>query len=97
MPKYGLFIGLLLASQTAFAALPPLAQSSREIQKILESKETYKLLGGAEPLDQIVRTENGYLLITAHKELLVDIRYERTGKIGPAQFELFFHTPVDVD
>lgn len=84
---------LLASSSMAFAALPPLAQSEREIKAILDSHETYQLLGGAEPIDQIVRTENGYLLITAHKELLVDIHY-LPAKIGPAEFELSFHPPV---
>lgn len=85
---------LLASSSVAFAALPPLAQSEREIKAILDSQEAYKLLGGAEPIDQIVRTENGYLLITAHKELLVDVHYLPAKKIGPAEFELSFHSPV---
>ncbi|MBS0604181.1 MAG: hypothetical protein JSS60_03975 [Verrucomicrobia bacterium] len=85
---------LILASSSVFAALPPLAQSNREIQAILQSPETYRLLGGADPIDQIIRSENGYLLITRKTELLVDISYLHTGKIGPAEFELHFHSPV---
>jgi hypothetical protein len=85
---------MLASSSVACAALPPLAQSGREIKAILDSQETYTLLGGEEPIDQIVRTENGYLLITAHKQLLVDIRYLPFKKIGPAEFELGFHPPI---
>lgn len=92
-----LITAFLFTGTAAFAALPPLAQSNREIQAILQSKETYQLLGGAYPIDQIVRCENGYLLITANKELLVDIHYLHTGKVGPAEFELEFHPPVEVD
>jgi hypothetical protein len=95
MIKKGLLLGMLFASQAAFAALPPLAQGNREIQAILQSQETYSLLGGAERIEQIIRTENGYLLITARKELLVEIKYIPTDKIGPAAFELVFHHPVE--
>ncbi len=88
---------LLLFGNMAFAALPPLAQSNREIQAILAAPETYYLLGGAERIDQIIRCEKGYLLLTKSKELLVDICYIHTGKIGPAEFELKFHEPVEAD
>jgi hypothetical protein len=85
---------VLLASSPISAALPPLAQSSREIKAILESRELYQILGGAEPIEQIARTENGYLVVTAHKELLVDIHYVASNKIGPREFELYFHPAV---
>ena len=87
-----LLIALALAtSSTAFAALPPLAQSQREIRAILDAPETYHLLGGAEPIEQIVHTDNSYTVITAHQKLMVDIEYQRSGKIGPAEFKLHFH------
>lgn len=85
---------LLAFSSAAFATLPPLAQSEREIKAILDAPETYKRLGGADPIEQIARTENGYLLVTAHKELLVDVHYLPTQKVGPVEFELIFHPPV---
>ncbi len=88
---------LLFVTNPMFSALPPLAQSSREIEAILDSPKTYQLLGGAEPIEQIVRTINGYLLITDRKELLVDIHYLPSNKIGPIEFELYFHLPTDVD
>jgi hypothetical protein len=95
MIKKGLLAGMLFVSQAVFAALPPLAQGNREIRAILQSQDTYTLLGGSERIEQIIRTENGYLLITAHKELLVEIQYIPTDQIGPAVFELVFHQPVD--
>ena len=85
-----IFAFLLLCSTQAYAALPPLAQSSREIQAILESPQTYNLLGGADPIEQIDRTNTGYLIATKNKQLQVDVHYLRNGKIGPAQFELEF-------
>ena len=84
-------ITLVLSTSAAFAALPPLAQSSREIQAILESPEAYQLLGGAEPINKILRCDNRYIVFTASKELWVDVHYLKNGKIGPAEFKLEFH------
>lgn len=92
-----MFAALIFASPAIFAALPPLARSNVEIQAILQSQETYRILGGGERIDQLIRTENGYLLITAHKELLIDVHYLHSGKIGPGEFELLYHTPVESD
>jgi hypothetical protein len=89
-----LLFALLIASSPTYAALPPLAQSAREIKAILEAPETFDLLTGAEPIEQIARTKNGYLLVTKHRELLVDIEYLPMEKMGPAKFKLIFHSPV---
>jgi hypothetical protein len=95
--KKTIFGVLLFGTQAVFAALPPLAQSEREIQAILTSQEGYRLLGGADPIEQISRVEKGYLISTRHKELKVDINYVKTDRIGPQEFTLFFHPPVDLD
>lgn len=84
----------LCLTSGAFASLPPLAQSSREIQAILKSAETYRLLGGGEIIQGISRHHNGYLVSTAHKQLFVEVHYVPTGKIGPAEFELVFFDPT---
>ncbi len=97
LSKKTILAALLLATQTVFAALPPLAQSEREIQAILNSQEGYRLLGGADPIEQILRVDKGYLVSTRHKEMKVDVNYVKTDKIGPADFNLYFHKPVDVD
>ena len=97
MMKTILTMLLLTSGSMVFAALPPLAQSEREIQAILSSRESYDLLGGANPIEQIIRMENGYLIITARKEMKVDVIYVNTGKIGPAEFKLQFHPPVNLD
>lgn len=95
--KTTIFALLLFAAQTAFAALPPLAKSEREIQAILTSQEGYRLLGGADPIEQISRIEKGYLISTRHKEMKVDVNYGKTDKIGPSDFTLYFHQPADLD
>jgi hypothetical protein len=88
---------ILLTSASTFAALPPLAESAREIQAILSAQEGYDLLGGADPIEQIIRTPSGYLIITSRKEMKVDVNYAQSGKIGPAEFTLKFHPPVNID
>ena len=88
---------LLLGSQAAFAALPPLSQSGKEIQAIVNSQESYRLLGGADRIEKVSRVEKGYVIATRHKEVKVDVNYVKTDRIGPAEFTLYFHTPVELD
>ena len=95
--KRALLFALLISGQTAFALLPPFAQSCQEIETILKAPETANLLGEADPIEQIVSTENGYLIVTKKQELLVDVQYIKSGKIGPQQFKLKFHTPVEIE
>lgn len=87
--KYVFFLMLTL---TGFAALPPYAQSAREIQKILSDSKTHAALGSAEAIQEIRKTDRGYLIITKNYELQVDIRYGGGPKLaGPVHFELEFH------
>ena len=95
--KKAIVAALLLTAQVGFAALPPLAQSQKEIQAILTSQEGYRLLGGADPIDEILRVDKGYMIVTRHKEMKVDVNYAKTDRIGPADFTLYFHPPVDLD
>ena len=87
----------LFASSTAFAALPPLAQSVRELEAILQSDQTYSLLGGASPIVEIDRVADGYIVKTNEQEMQVDVVYLPPENIGPARFKLVFHTPVSVE
>lgn len=90
------WVFILLAS-TSFAALPPLAQSSREIQALLTHSQFYQNLGSAEQIQNIIRTEEGYLVLTQNYAMLVDIKYGGEQKrIGPVQFQLEFHEPIDL-
>ncbi len=95
--RTALLFALLVSGQTAFALLPPFAQSCQEIETILKAPETANLLGEADPIDQIVHNETGYLIVTRKQELLVEVQYTKSGKIGPQPFKLKFHTPVQTE
>ncbi len=90
-------IFIFLAS-TTFAALPPLAQSTREMQALLADTRFYDALGSAEQIKDIIRTDKGYLVLTQHYAMRVDIKYGGGDKkiIGPVHFELEFHDPIDL-
>jgi hypothetical protein len=91
-----LILTLFFAS-SAFAALPPLAQSIREMKALLAEPRFYEALGSAEQIKNIVRTENGYLVLTQNYAMNVDIRYlerEDLHFVGPARFEFVFNRPV---
>lgn len=90
--KKALFI---LFATTAFAILPPLAQSIRETESLLSDPRFYSSLGSAEMIKEIVRVENGFLVITQNYAMRVDVKYKgREGqRVGPIAFELEFHQP----
>lgn len=75
------------------AALPPLAQSIREIEAIIKDPQLYQLLDSAESIRDIKRTDGGYLVITAHQSLEVTITYLPSDRPGPAKFALQFSSP----
>ena len=90
--KFSLFLTFLIASQTLFAALPPLAQSIREIQSILSAKEFKDLLNSAESIETISYLDGGYLVITNKSLIEVRIEYlERNDRLaGPLEYRLEF-------
>ena len=65
---------LIFLVSTGFAALPPLAQSTKEIQALLADANFYKSLGSAEIIKEIVRNETGYLVVTQHYTMQVDVQ-----------------------
>ena len=82
---------------TPFAALPPLAQTSREIQAILSDSHCQEYLGSAELIQNVVRTKEGYLVMTLNYLMRVDIEYKLAHtRVGPAHFELLFYPPVNL-
>jgi hypothetical protein len=89
---------IFFASTTLFAALPPLAQSTREMQALLADSRFYDSLGSAEQIKDIIRTDKGYLVLTQNYAMRVDIKYGGGDKkiIGPIHFELEFHDPIDL-
>jgi len=78
--------------QTAAAALPPLPQTVREIQSILDDEKLERYLGDSEPITSIRRASGGYVITTTRKRMLVDVIYTPS-KIGPLNFKLRFHKP----
>jgi hypothetical protein len=92
--KKWLFLGLLF-SAGLHGALPPLAQSTREIRALLADPKLQELLGSAEAINQITRTETGYFLMTGKYVLSVDVEYGSTyGIAGPIPFSFTFHAPM---
>jgi hypothetical protein len=87
----------LAALSTVYGVLPPLAQTSRELQAILADARFLELLGSAGIFHSIVKVEGGYLILTQTQALRVDIDYLRSNKVGPAAFELRFYPPLSVE
>jgi hypothetical protein len=87
---------LLFIVSSGFALLPPLAQSAREMQAILSDPRLYESLSSAEVIQEVMRNEAGYLVVTQNYTLQVDLRtISREPKnYGPARFELEFHLPA---
>jgi hypothetical protein len=86
---------ILAGIGSAFAALPPLAQSTREMQALLSDPHMQGWLGSAEPIQSIIRMQNGYLIMTQNYAMRVDINYGGEDRlIGPVPFTLEFSQPV---
>lgn len=88
----------IFLTSTFFGALPPLAQSTRELKALLADTRLHEFLGSAEQIKEIIRTEKGYLILTQSYAMRIDITYGgRDSKIiGPIQFEFDFHEPIDL-
>lgn len=88
---------MLALATVGFSALPPMAQSIRELRTLIESPEMY--LGSAEWITNISHNEHGYLVETTNYQMQVDIHYGggNPGFCGPAQFRFAFHAPVAKD
>ena len=85
-----LFLGASL-----FAALPPLAQSIREIEPLLVDPRLQEWLRSAVAIQEILYIDGGYLVRTQNYFLRVDVEYLKTTKqAGPILFQLHFHHPI---
>ncbi len=85
---------ILLSITTLQAALPPLAQSNREIKQIVSDPRLYEKLGGAEVISEIIKIDGGYEVRTLHKVVFVKVNYLPIQQPGPARFELEFYDSV---
>ena len=73
-----------------FAVLPPFAEAKREIKSILESEELAKYIPYGDVFDQIIKTEEGYLIKTNKHEIRVIVHYVKNSRIGPVEYTLEF-------
>jgi len=83
----------LLAGTSLFAALSPLNESIVEIGSILKDPRLTDSLPTTETLQEIIRAENGYLIISDNYQMAVDIAYQAATQPGPQKFKLTFHSP----
>lgn len=90
-----LAVGLMTLTTSLFPALPPLAQSAREIQALLADTQLQTSLGSGEGIEQIMRTPTGYAVITRHYTLRVDVEYLPAARPGPAPFQFHFNDPIE--
>ena len=88
-----------LFATTLFSALPPLAQSSKELQALLSDSQLQDNLGSGELIQEIIRTENGYVVMTRNYLMRVDIHYpiQEQRRVGPVSFELHFNPPISLE
>jgi hypothetical protein len=90
------FIFLTLASPT-FALLSPLAQSVREIDTIVSSKELSQFFAQNDTITEIKHEGDCYLLKTEDKQIVVEVVYVETQRVGPKEFKLVFHPVNQLD
>jgi hypothetical protein len=95
MKKY--LIVLMALASMSFAVLPPFYQTSEEIEAILDSDELASAFGSGEPIMEIKRVEEGYLVKGNRYQITVKIKYIPTDRLGPAKFELSFEEPVSIE
>ncbi len=92
MKKFFLSLALL-SSSSLFAVLSPLDESIVEIQAVLNNTKM-KSLKTSESIQEIIRSEKGFLVITDNYQMQVDINYQPVTRPGPQTFELNFHAAV---
>lgn len=87
-----LLMTLLLASSLPLmAALPPLANSLRELRALTNDPAFYEAVGSADVIESIQKTDDGYLVTTNFKQVAVTITYHPlSGRLGPAPFDLTY-------
>lgn len=64
---------LMLSAQVGFAA--PLDRSIREIRDIVSSPELRRILPASESILDMRRVDRGYMLLTNHYQLFVEVMY----------------------
>ena len=78
----------------AFSALAPLSQSIREISAILSYPTLSDHLSVSSTVNDILKVDGGYLIITETQVLKVSIEYDKKKRIGAKKFTLNFESPM---
>lgn len=89
-----IFLFFFISSSALFAALPPLAQSSQELQALLADSELHTQLKNKEIIEAVIRVENGYVVMTQDTLLRVEVEYLPQARPGPKAFRFHFYPPV---
>lgn len=81
---------ICLCSTPAFALLAPLHQSIREFDAVVTSKELPNYLDPNDKLVDIKREGDTFTVVTENKEVIIDLTYTPTTRVGPKEFTLKF-------
>ena len=84
------FLFLLLVPKLVFAALAPLPQSLREMEKVLMYPGLSDFISQGDRVNQVIRVQDGYLVITNKTVIKAKMIYKKSSTIGPQKFSLEF-------
>lgn len=82
--------GCLFLTGTLSALLPPLYQNIAELKAILSDDKISECLQSGDVIEEIRKTNEGYLIVTNHREVLAEVVYQPAENIGPAKFKIIF-------
>jgi len=85
-----LAVALMTLNGMASAALPPLWQNVAELKAILNDKQLGDTVQSGEVIEDIKKTETGWLIVTNHQEVPIQVVYAPATRPGPAQFTVVF-------
>ena len=92
------FLGLAFTaaalSSPAIALLAPLNQSVAEMQALVSNPQLTANVPSSEQIVDVVRTPQGYLVLTTNYLMMVDVVYQPQTMPGPQKFDLVFRKPV---
>lgn len=91
---FGLSAFLVLIQVHVQAILPPLYHTLSEFKALINDKQLTDKLQSGEAILSITLSESSFRVQTNQHNMIVDIVYEQTDRIGPAQFHLVFHEPT---
>lgn len=84
------FLLTVCAVQPVAGLLSPLSQELVELKTLLQDPALEQLVGSGEIIQEIKKTENGYVLTTSKQKVFVNVNYTPINRPGPAQFKLSF-------